>query len=57
MSVDDYVREIGLPSGGAIRVSLGLASSFSDVYRFARFADAFRDLAGIPDDLPPRIVC
>ena len=57
MSVDDYVREIGLPSGGAIRVSLGLASSFSDVYRFARFADEFRDLTAIPDDLPPRIVC
>jgi len=57
MSVDDYVREIGLPSGGAIRVSLGLASNFSDLHRFARFADEFRDLTNVPDDLPPRIVC
>ena len=47
MILDDYVREIGLPSGGAIRASLGLASSFSDVYRFAGFADEFRDLATI----------
>ena len=34
MTLDDYVREIGLPSGGAIRASLGLASNFADVYRF-----------------------
>ena len=57
MILDDYVRELGLPSGGAIRASLGLASNFSDVYRFARFADAFRDLSRVPDDLPPRTVC
>jgi len=57
MILDDYVREIGLPSGGAIRASLGLASNFSDVYRFARFAAEFRDLGSVPDDLPPRIVC
>ena len=57
MILDDYVREIGLPSGGAIRASLGLASNFPDVYRFARFADEFRDLTTVPDDLPPRIVC
>ena len=57
MILDDYVREIGLPSGGAIRASLGLVSNFRDVFRFARFADEFRDLASVPDDLPPRIVC
>jgi selenocysteine lyase/cysteine desulfurase len=57
MILDDYVREIGLPSGGAIRASLGLASNFSDVYRFARFTDEFVDLTTVPDDLPPRIVC
>ena len=57
MILDDYVRELGLPSGGAIRASLGLASDFSDVYRFVRFADAFRDLSRVPYDLPPRTVC
>ena len=57
MVLDDYVRVIGLPSGGAIRASLGLASNFADVHRFMRFADEFIDLLDVPDDLPPRIVC
>ena len=55
--LDDYVRMIGLPSGGAIRVSLGLVSNFADVHRFMAFADEFIDLVEVPDDLPPRIVC
>ena len=33
----------GGKSAGAIRVSLGLASNFADVYRFARFAAGLRD--------------
>ena len=57
MMLDDCVRVIGLPSGGAIRVSLGLASNFADVHRFMRFADEFIDLVDVPDDLPPRMVC
>jgi selenocysteine lyase/cysteine desulfurase len=57
MVVEDYVREIGLSSGGAIRVSLGIASNFSDVHRFVAFAEGFIDLTGVPDDLPPRTIC
>ena len=57
MVLEDYVREIGLPSGGAIRVSLGLVSNFADVHRFIEFAGSFIDLTGVPDDLPPRLVC
>ena len=57
MTLDDYVREIGLPSGGAVRASLGIASNFSDVHRFASFAGEFVDLAGVPSDLPPRVSC
>ncbi len=57
MTLDDYVRAIGLPSGGAIRASLGLATNFADIHRFTRFAAEFVDLAGVPDDLPPRIAC
>jgi molybdenum cofactor sulfurtransferase len=57
MILDDYVRAIGLPSGGAVRASLGLASNFPDVNRFMRFAAEFVDLTGVPDDLPPRITC
>jgi selenocysteine lyase/cysteine desulfurase len=57
MTLDDYVAAIGLPSGGAIRASLGLASSRSDVEAFARFAHEFVDLAAVPADLPPRSGC
>jgi molybdenum cofactor sulfurtransferase len=57
MTLDDYVRELGLPSGGAVRASLGLASNFADLDRFLAFADGFVDLAAVPDDLPPRTGC
>ncbi len=57
MALDDYVQAIGLPSGGAIRASLGLASNFADLHRFMGFAAEFVDLADVPADLPPRTVC
>ena len=57
MTLDDYVRAIGLPSGGAIRASLGLASNFADLHRFQDFAAEFIDLRSVPDDLPPRNTC
>jgi len=57
MSLDDYVDAIGLPSGGAIRASLGLVSNFNDVQRFMTFASRFIDLPEVPTDLPPRVGC
>ena len=33
----------GNKSAGAIRISIGLATNFSDVYRFMHFAAGFRD--------------
>ena len=57
MTLDDYVEAIGLPSGGAIRASLGLASNQADIDRFAEFARGFVDLDTVPDDLPPRSGC
>jgi molybdenum cofactor sulfurtransferase len=57
MTLDDYVEALGLPSGGAIRASLGLPTNFADVHRFARFAAEFVDLTGVPDDLPARVAC
>ena len=57
MALDDYIDAIGLPSGGAVRASLGLASNRADVERFARFSHAFVDLSSVPDDLPPRSGC
>jgi molybdenum cofactor sulfurtransferase len=57
MTLDHYVELIGLPSGGAIRASLGLASNQADVERFAEFVRGFVDLDTVPDDLPPRSGC
>jgi len=57
--LDEYIRAIGLPSAGAVRASLGLATNFSDVYRFVEFARSFLDVteADVPEDLPPRMTC
>jgi selenocysteine lyase/cysteine desulfurase len=57
MTLDDYVQAIGLPSGGAVRASLGLASDQGDVDRFEQFAREFVDLDMVPPDLPPRRAC
>ena len=34
MILDDYIRLVGMPTGGAVRISLGLVTNFADVYRF-----------------------
>jgi selenocysteine lyase/cysteine desulfurase len=57
MTLDDYMAVIGLPTGGAVRASLGIASSSQDVQRFFAFASEFIDLADTPHDLPPRVAC
>jgi selenocysteine lyase/cysteine desulfurase len=57
MILDDYIRLIGMPTGGAVRVSLGIATNFADLHRFMHFATAFRDVTEVPAGLPPRIAC
>jgi selenocysteine lyase/cysteine desulfurase len=57
MILDDYIRLVGMPTGGAVRVSLGLATNFADVYRFVTFATEFADVDEVPDGLPPRLAC
>ena len=57
MTLDDYVQAIGLPSGGAVRASLGIPTNGTDLDRFAAFATDFVDLADVPHDLPPRTGC
>ena len=57
MDVDDYLAALGLPSGGAVRASLGIVSNTADVERFLAFAAEFVDLADTPGDLPPRHGC
>ena len=57
MTLEDYIRQLGLPSGGAVRASFGLASNLTDLHRFTDFAAHFVDLTEIPGDLPPRSTC
>ncbi|WP_280381174.1 aminotransferase class V-fold PLP-dependent enzyme [Nocardia wallacei] len=56
-TIDEYVAAIGLPSGGAIRVSLGIASNFSDVQRFIDFVGTYRNRPCDGHELPPREQC
>jgi selenocysteine lyase/cysteine desulfurase len=57
-TVDEYLTLLGLPSGGAIRLSLGLVSNLSDVERFLAFAaETYRDRVPDHDGLAPRIRC
>jgi selenocysteine lyase/cysteine desulfurase len=51
-AIDDYMSLVGMVTGGAVRVSLGLASSVEDVEAFLDFAertyrDRYPDLAGL----------
>jgi selenocysteine lyase/cysteine desulfurase len=57
MTLDDYIGVVGLPTGGAVRASLGLVTSLADVERFMEFATEFCDLTSVPADLPPRLAC
>ncbi|MFJ1455008.1 aminotransferase class V-fold PLP-dependent enzyme [Nocardia sp. N2S4-5] len=56
-TIDEYVAEVGLPTGGAIRVSLGIASNFHDVQRFIDFVGTYRNRPCESHDLPPREQC
>jgi len=57
-TVDDYLELVGLPIGGAVRVSLGLVSDIRDVERFLDFAErTYRDLEPDGHGLPPRLRC
>jgi selenocysteine lyase/cysteine desulfurase len=57
-TVDDYLGLIGLPTGGAVRVSLGIASTLSDVDTFLDFAEhTYRDRTADLASLPPRLNC
>jgi selenocysteine lyase/cysteine desulfurase len=57
-TVDEYLTLIGLSTGGAIRVSPGLASTFGDVERFLIFAEqTYRDRLPDISMLAPRLRC
>lgn len=57
-TVDDYLSLIGLATGGAVRVSLGIASTLADVDSFLDFAErTYRDRTPDLAGLAPRLNC
>jgi selenocysteine lyase/cysteine desulfurase len=57
-TIDQYLQALRLPSGGAVRASVGLVSNTRDVDRFLEFAaSAYRDRLVRADGLPPRESC
>ena len=54
---DQFLANLGMQSGGAVRVSLGLATNFADVYRFMQFAETFLDTIATENNLQPRVHC
>ena len=54
---DQFLANLGMQSGGAVRVSLGLATNFADVYRFMQFAETFLDNIPTESNLQPRVHC
>lgn len=57
MSWDQFLADLGMQSGGAVRVSPGLATNFSDAYRLVQFARTFLDTFPAESNLPPRLHC
>ncbi len=57
MSWDKFLTSLGMQSGGAVRVSLGLVTNFADVYHLVQFAQTFLDTFPDESDLSPRQHC
>lgn len=53
LSHEEFEQVIDGKKSGAARVSVGLASTFADVYRFGEFARGFRDVALADLGSPP----
>jgi selenocysteine lyase/cysteine desulfurase len=57
-TMDQYIGLLGLPSGGVLRASLGLASNVNDVERFLAFVQmTYQDRPADWGGLPPRRGC
>ena len=57
-TIDEYLVRLDLLTGGAVRVSLGIASNLADVERFLAFLRAtYRDRPAATDGLEPRLRC
>ncbi|KAK0716420.1 pyridoxal phosphate-dependent transferase [Apiosordaria backusii] len=53
--MNEFIELLGLPSGGAIRVSFGIASTSADVDKFFDFVEStYRDRVAYSEGLAPR---
>jgi selenocysteine lyase/cysteine desulfurase len=56
--MDHYLGLLGLHSAGALRASVGLASTVDDVERFVAFVEmTYTDRVADTNGLPPRRGC
>ena len=56
--MDAYLSHVGMQTGGALRVSLGIASTLEDVEKFLDFAErTYRDRHPDLSGLAPRLSC
>lgn len=57
-TIDEYLGALSLPTGGAVRISYGLASNAADAVRFVDFArTTYIDRRPGHPVLPPRLTC
>jgi selenocysteine lyase/cysteine desulfurase len=57
-TTDQYLELVGMPSGGSLRASVGLASNVGDVERLVAFLEfAYRDRSVGTGGLAPRQGC
>ncbi|MEV8374969.1 aminotransferase class V-fold PLP-dependent enzyme [Kribbella sp. NPDC056861] len=57
-TIDDYLERLRLPSGGAVRVSVGIATNAADVRALLDFlCRTYRDQEPSIEGLPPRLRC
>lgn len=57
LTYDEYLQVLGLPTSGALRVSLGIVSNFNDVYRLVEMIRSFLNLYPDAQNLQPRSHC
>ncbi|KAM5461889.1 hypothetical protein MferCBS49748_006921 [Microsporum ferrugineum] len=54
---DEFLVDMGMTTGGGVRISLGLMTNFADCFRFLQFAHGFVDNVPAETDLQPRPHC
>ncbi|KAK2825699.1 hypothetical protein FQN49_007455, partial [Arthroderma sp. PD_2] len=54
---DEFLIDMGMSTGGGVRISLGLMTNFADCFRFLQFAHTFLDNIPAETNLKARLHC